>query len=144
MMKYSPTAYCTLHICLTLLPVIHTEKTKFSGITALVLWAVGTWTASESGPDDYYWVWLHFKDPLVPSWQVFPSHWLIDYYTVCSALEPLRGSINVSAGSSVMSTVLKYETVEIRNEWLCSDVCCLELWWASSGFLLAASLTVWV
>ena len=28
MMKYSPTAYCILHMCFTLLHVIHTEKQR--------------------------------------------------------------------------------------------------------------------
>lgn len=40
----------------------------------------------------------------------------MDYYAVCSALQPLRGSINVSAGGAVMSAVLTYEPVEIPKK----------------------------
>lgn len=36
MMKYSPTAYCALHICVTSLYVIHREKTKRNAITVRV------------------------------------------------------------------------------------------------------------
>lgn len=53
MMKYSPTAYCTLHI-FTLLYVIQREKRSEMLSQLQLHTAIGTLNASESGLDDYH------------------------------------------------------------------------------------------
>lgn len=54
MMKHFPAAYCTLHICFTLLYVIHTEKQRgtLSRLHSYV--HIVAVEASESGLKDYH------------------------------------------------------------------------------------------